>query len=190
MNDEGHPEEKPSFEEIVAGKDVALGKEIVEHLRSEDIGLSIFKRTATESKKRITYDRKPGEEDFSVREKQEVPSTLLGIVVPTENEGEFVYFGIAEQGFVFNTNYDVLLTDFNPDINQAWYRGADKFIEALSRTYYHHINITLKEDDNPEEFNKVFTASVERRREKVRQVKMRRAETRTKLERGLFRKND
>ena len=190
MNDEAHPEEKPSFEEIVAGKDVALGKEIVERLRSEDIGISIFKQTYTESTTKITYDRKPGQENFSVRKKQEVPSTLLGIVVPTENEGEFVYFGIAEQGFVFNTNYDILLTDFNPDINQVWYRSDDKFIESLSRVYSYYINITLREDENSEEFNKVFTASVERRREKVQQVKMRRAETRTKLERGLFGKND
>jgi hypothetical protein len=191
MNDQEHLKEKPSFEEIVAGKDVALGKEIVENLKSEDIGVSIIKTVYTEKKTKIDINRKVGEENFSVRERHEFPSTLLGIVVPTENEGEYIYFGIEEQGFVFNTEYKRFRADLNPEINSVKIVGQDKFIEALAeRDVIFEAKVTLKEDENGEEYNRIFAASVERERDKVKRKKVRRTETRKNLKQGLFGNKD
>lgn len=190
MNDQEHSKEKPSFEEIVAGKDVALGKEIVESLMSEDIGVSIYNESLSKSKTKVSIDRKPGEDDYQVRESREAPRILVGFAVPTENEGEFIYFGIEEQGLVFNTKRESIRTEFNPEINRTHSIFRDRLIESFSEIYPEYVNITLKEDDSPEEFNKVFVASIERERDKVKRKKASRSESRKNLKQGLFGKKD
>ena len=98
---------------------------------------------------------------------------------------------MEEQGFVFNTEDEKTQTELNPEINSVMNIDSNKLIEELTGHYYlFGAKITLKEDENPEEFNKVFAASVERERDKVKRKKIRRAETRAKLERGLFGKKD
>ena len=187
MEDEKHSDKKPSFEEIMGGKDVALGKEIVEQLRSEDVGVTIYKKVYSEEKTKIDVNRKAGEEDYSIKKTTDFPSTLLGIVIPTENEGEFVYIGIQEQGFVFNTESESRREDYNPEINNSYDTDSDKFIESItSLKLLYKTNVVLREDENPEEFNKVFAASVEKGREKMKRKKAIRTESRKKLMKGLF----
>lgn len=68
MLEDPQGEHKPSFLEIVAGKDASLGKEIVQRLKNEGVGLTV-KSLSFETKHEIAIDRAPGENSFNVREK-------------------------------------------------------------------------------------------------------------------------
>ena len=80
---EENKEHKPSIEEVFGGKDVSLGKEIVEKLQAEEVGLPVYRIFPQEQKTSYLVDRKPGDDDMTVRKKTETPRTLLGIILST-----------------------------------------------------------------------------------------------------------
>lgn len=67
MLDENPLANKPSAQEIFEGKDVASGKELVELLLSDGVGLPVFYEPKGNQKTHFAIDREVGEEDFTVR---------------------------------------------------------------------------------------------------------------------------
>ena len=98
-------EQQPSAREIFEGKGAVLGKELVEKLVTEEIGVGIY-YTPTENKTtRFMIDREPGEEDFMVRQKETRERHLLGITFPVVGtEDEYAFLGITEGSFIFSAS--------------------------------------------------------------------------------------
>ncbi|KKQ85957.1 MAG: hypothetical protein UT08_C0003G0120 [Candidatus Woesebacteria bacterium GW2011_GWB1_38_8] len=136
---------KPSMEEIFGGKDVFLGKEMVDNLIAEEVGLPVYRYTINERKTNFIVDRKPGEDDFTVREKSEVPQQLQGLILPTGNQDEFVFFGIQEPGFVFKCRDALSSERFDPQKRTSYKHSRDRFSGLVSDIS--SFEATLSEDD-------------------------------------------
>jgi len=184
MDSETSDKERPSFEEMFGGKDVALGKEIVENLQAEGLGVPVYQKNYNERKTSIIVDRKPGEEDRAVREKTESPKTLLGIILPTANDNEYIYFGIQEEGLVLKPTSSATEDSFSPRTSSIINVFEERFSESILSTMYSEI--ILREDDKPNEFNQALFSAVDSQREDVKRRKDARADSRRKLKGVLF----
>lgn len=174
---------KPSFSEIVEGRDVALAEEIVKNLVSEGIVVPVYYYEPGKRKTEVAVDRRPGQENYSVTEKLKREGTLLGAIVPS-GESEFVYIGIRESGLVIKIE-DARFNDWYSRKRIATYDTNDTtFRECISLGSFERILMT--EDENPEEFNKRVVAAVETARVEAIKNKERRADARDNLKRALF----
>lgn len=181
--------ETPSWQEAFKGKDVVRGGELVEALVVEEVGLPVFSRKLQEKKVRVMVDRAPGEEDFEVRQKEEIPQKLMGILIPTGGGCEYVYLGIHESGLVIKVEgeYDKERDHFNKDSNQPLYLNWDRFIDYFTFANTLGENkIILKEDEDPDRFFEIVVSSVEVQRQKMQEAKNKRLEVRQKLISKLF----
>jgi hypothetical protein len=173
MSEQGKSEsERPQFSEIMEGKDV-----------SEGIVVPVYYFEPGERRTKVLVDRKVGEEDYSVRQKLVREGTLLGAIVPAE-QGEYVYIGIREPGFIIKVEDSRFADWYSLDRNSSYDINDPRFRQSISgRTFG---EVTMTEDDNPEEFNRRVVAAVESARAKEKKNKAQRVESRNKLKQGLF----
>jgi hypothetical protein len=182
MGDEETQESKPSMEEIFGGKDMSIGRELVEKLKFEEVGLPVYYRDPNVEKTEYGVDQQPGDRDLKVRKRDEKPHLLQGIIIPSTNENEYIYFGIHEEGFAFKQGKATHVGIFDS-------RGMTSFPNMFTRFSEYatiHLDVTLREDDNPQEFNQVITSAIETQREEVRKRKAARAESRSNLKQALY----
>lgn len=180
---------KPSWEEAFQGKDVARGRELVDKLLYEGVGLPVYDQNFSDTKVKVLVDRKPGEEDYTVRHKEENDRRLMGLVLPTESKNEFVYLGVNEGGFVFWAADD-RVNDFNPDTSTSfeinWRRFGDYVNSSVLPRELEDVRLILKEEDGPARFMEVVTSAVQRQRERMQSVREKRATVREDLLKKLF----
>ncbi len=180
---------KPSWEEAFKGKDVVQGGELVDKLLSENVGIPVYKRNLEEKKTKFLVDRQPGEEDFTIREKNEQRTRLLGIIIPSGAKNEFVYLGINEGSFVFKAN-DTRGTEFHPDTASSFKISWEKFGDLLA-SYIRdgtpdNYCLTLKEEDDPNCFMETVVSAVQKERERLQSIRGKRAVVRAELLKKLF----
>lgn len=176
--------------ELFEGKDVVVGRDIVNFLKVEGVGVQVYTRFEGNKKTRVIVDREPGVEDFVVREKDESEKKLLGIVVPTgRREREFVFLSAEEEGFVFEVderggkNYDSEVTTiFNL---RNWERFTDYFNFASSSHIFDARRI-LTESKNPQEYEQLVLAAVQKERQRIADQKEKRKTVRDSLFHKLF----
>lgn len=181
--------ETPSWQEAFKGKDVVQGGELVEALVVEEVGLPVFSRKFQEKKVRVMVDRAPGEEDFEVRQKEEFPQKLMGVLISTGGKCEYVYLGIHESGLVIKVEdeYGKGRDHFNKDFNQPLYLNWDRFVDYFTSANALGKNkIILKEDEDPDRFFEIVVSSVEIQRQKLQEARNKRTEIRQKLISKLF----
>lgn len=185
--------DQPSAREIFEGKGAVLGKELVEKLVAEEIGVGIY-YTPTENKTtRFMIDREPGEEDFMVRQKETRERHLLGIAFPVAGtEDEYAFIGITEGSFIFQAigHYkDSAKIEFNPLTSKGFSFNWSRFIDYVSyagvRTNDGY-KVSLHEHQNPESFVKIVMESVEAKRKELESIKSKREDVRNQLLKGLF----
>ena len=180
---------KPSWEEAFKGKDVARGGEFVNNLLYEGIGLPVYDVDLTEKKMRFMVDREVGEEDFTVRQKEEQNRKLLGLIIPTESKNEFVYLGINEGGFCFWVSDDrvaKLHKDTANSLTLNWRRFGDYISSSITSRVMKDKRLTLKEEDDPSRFMEVVVSAVQKERERMQSVREKRASVREDLIKKLF----
>lgn len=180
---------KPSWEEAFKGKDVARGGELVNNLLYENIGLPVYDVDLTEKKTKFMVDREVGEEDFTVRQKEERNRKLLGLIIPTESKNEFVYLGINEGSFCFWVSDD-RVTEFHKDTASSltlnWRRFGDYISSSVASRVMKDERLTLKEEDDPSRFMEVVVGAVQKERERMQSVREKRADVRENLIKKLF----
>ena len=134
-------------------------------------------------------DRVVGEEDFEVRQKEEFPQKLMGILIPTGESYEYVYLGIHESGLVIKVEdeYGKRRDQFNKDSNQPLYLNWDRFVDYFTFANTLGRNkVVLKEDEDPDRFFEIVVSSVDAQRQKMQEAKNKRLEVRQKLISKLF----
>lgn len=186
-------QEKPSAEEIFYGKDVVLGKEIVEMLLAEEVCVPVYRLQDENKKIRFLIDREVGEvgkEDFTVRQQQEEQRELLGVVVPTvDSENEFIFLGIREDSFVFTAGKEIV-NNYKPDKASSFTFKWDRFGDFVNSEMgigdeYEH-KVSFREHDNSQKFTNMVVAAVEFRRKLQKTVRKAREEVRRDLKDRLY----
>lgn len=196
MPEENVPVDKPSVQEIFEGKDVAKGKELVELLLSDGVGVPVFYKPHGNQKTLFAIDREVGEEDFTVRQKTEIEKHLLGIVMPVPNsQNEYAYLGIKESGFVFSIvgkpeEVERKKRYVDPALSQSLNLGWTRFVDYISSVGNSGViggyNIGLTEHSDPEGFAKIVSETVTARRQEQEQVRATRVKVRGNLIDSLF----
>ncbi len=181
---------KPNWQEIFKGKDVVRGEEIVNNLLSEGVGIPVYTRNLNDKKVSLMVDKQVGEQDVTFRQKEERNDRLLGLLIPTAEKNEFVYLGIEEGGFVFRTD-DRRASEFHKDTASSFLTyNRQRFGEWVSflvqSGYKQDTKVILKEEDDPSRFMEVVVSAVAKEREKMQQVKEKRAGIRDDLMKKLF----
>jgi hypothetical protein len=183
--------EKLSAEEIFGGKDVALGKEIVGMLIAEEVGIPVYFRSYGNKKTHFMIDREIGEENYTVRQKENVDRELIGVIIPCAgSKQEFIYLGIYEDDFVFTAGSKHQIT-FNPETNTSYEGGYKRFSDRVSQNFNlgnekYNLNIAFREHERPDEFVKKVEEAVEAERAKQQAIKKSREEIRRGLKNRLF----
>lgn len=201
MLDENHPADKPSAQEIFEGRDVISGKELVELLLSDGVGLPVFYEPKDNKKTLFAIDREVGEEDFTVRQRTEIEKHLLGIVIPVPNsQNEYVYLGIKESGFVFSVvggleGIERMERFLNPATAQSLSLGWTRFVDYVSFVGKGiggdgGYKITLTETGASEGFVKIVSDAVTARRQEQEQMRIVRGRARGELLDSLFSKSN
>ena len=183
--------DQPSAREIFEGKGAVLGKELVEKLVAEEIGVGIYYTPAENKTTRFMIDREPGEEDFMVRQKETRERHLLGIAFPVVGtENEYAFLGITEGSFIFQAiGYYKTKTEFNPQTSKGFSFNWSRFVDYLSFAGIganDGYKISLHEHQNPESFVKIVMESVAAKRKELESIKSEREDVRGKLLKGLF----
>lgn len=180
---------KANWEEAFRGRDVVRGGEIVNNLLSEGVGIPVNSMNFEEKKTRFMVDREVGEEDFVVRRREERNSKLLGLLLPAQDKNEFVYLGVEEGGFVFRTSDDRSV-EFHKDTTTSfdlnWKRFGDYLSNSISTRILGSAKIILKEENDPAHFMEIVVGSVQKERERMQEVKEKRANVREDLMKRLF----
>lgn len=177
--------------DVFLGPDISVGREILGLLESEGIGVQVRSRKSNERKKSVMFDRYPGEEDFTVREKDLTENRLLGIVFPVAGSAsEFVFISADEEGFVFKAG-ESRAKDSDPKTKttfqlEGWARFGEFVSSSASLSKAHDLNITLREGEKSKEFEEVAVSAVSRERQRIIDNKNKRAETRNSLYKRLF----
>lgn len=179
---------RPSWEEAFKGRDVVRGGELVNNLLYEGVGLPVYDKNLAEKKTRFLIDREIGEEDFSVRRKEENDRRLLGLIIPTETKNEFVFLGVGEGSFTFWVA-DHSLSNFHKDSSTSlelnWRRFGD-YASSVQDVPEPWVRKVLKEEDDPSRFMEVVVSSVEKERERMQSIREKRADVREDLMKRLF----
>ena len=177
--------------DMFLGPDVSIGREILGLLESEGIGVQVRSRKSNESKKSVMIDRHPGEEDFTVREKDLTENRLLGIVFPVaDGAGEFIFISADEEGFIFKVG-ESRVEDYDPKTKttfqlERWTRFGEYVSNANHIAKAYDMVITLREGEKSKEFEEVAVSAVSRERQRIIDNKTKRAETRNSLYKRLF----
>lgn len=178
--------------EIFEGRDVVRGKEIVELLKAEGLGVQVLCHYDNNKKTRFLIDREIGEEDYTVRQQDESETKLLGIVLPSaRTNDEFVFLSGEEEGFVFKCG-EKRTHDYNPEENQSldlrnWGRFRDYFNMAADRVESEmRMKVLLTESRNSQEYENIVVDAVSKERNRIMQQKEKRANVRESLFRKLF----
>lgn len=201
MLDEKPFANKPSAQEIFEGKDVTSGKELVELLLSDGVGLPVFYEPKDNQKTLFAIDREVGEEDFTVRQRTEIEKHLLGVVIPVPNsQNEYIYLGIKESGFVFSVvgdpnSIERMERHINPATAQSLSLGWTRFVDYVSFVGKGiggdgGYKITLTETGASEEFVKKVSETVTARRQEQEQMRTVRDRVRDQLLSRLFGNNN
>ena len=165
------------------------GGELVDKLLSESIGVPVYERRLGDRKTKVLVDRHPGEEDVTIRQKDEQDRRLLGLIVPTESKNEFVYLGVNEGGFVFWASDDKV-GDFHPDTALSYAlnykRFGDYAATSISTKVLKDLRLTFREEDDPNRFMEMVVSAVHKERERLQSVRGRRAVVRGELLKKLF----
>lgn len=175
--------------EIFEGGDVSTGRELVEMLNSEEIGTPVYQVNWKNKKTAILADRKPAEDDVTIRQKTSFDERLIGLILPMdESTHEYIYLGIYEGGFVFKINgefhKDYWDRKFSREIN-ARYECSGTFREAVSDVAA-KTSFTLLEHQNPQGFIKLVTETVASLREAQKSIRETRSQTRKNLFEKLY----
>lgn len=186
---------KPNWEEAFKGKDVVRGGEMVNNLLYENVGIPVYTRSLKDKKVSLLVDKQVGEEDMTIRQKEESNDRLLGLLIPTTEKNEFVYLGIEEGGFVFHTGSDRQASEFHKDTASSFITfDRQRFGEWISflvqAGYREDTKVILKEENDPNRFMEMVVLAVQKEREKMQQVREKRANVREDLMRKLFGKQE
>lgn len=180
---------KPNWKEAFQGGDVARGGELVDNLLYENVGIPVYKINPREKRTKFLVDREVGEEDFTVRQKEENDHKLLGLIVPSQDKNEFVYLGVEEGGFVFRAS-DNRAADFHKDtttsFSLAWERFGDFITNNIMAKIESQTEIILREENDPDRFMEIVVNSVKSERERSSEIKAKRTTVREDLLRKLF----
>lgn len=179
---------KPSWQEAFQGKDVVRGEKIVNNLLYEGVGMPVYSMNLMEKKTKFLVDREVGEEDFTLRQKEERDHRLLGLLIPTQDKNEYVYLGVQEGGFVFRVPDD-RIAEFHKDTSTSFDLNWDRFGDYINQRLMgigDSTKVILKEEGDPTRFMEVVVSSVQKERERMQQVKEKRANVREDLMRKLF----
>lgn len=191
----GQLPEKPTAAEIFKGKDVVLGKELVELLLAEEVGVPVYYHNynSLEKKVNVMADREVGEEDFTIRQKEEENNQLLGIVIPSaDSKNEFIYLGIHEGDFLFHAG-ERHHAELNPETSSqhtiSWRRFADRIAQSDSYIFSddkYRLEILFREYEDPQKFIAKVEAAVEVRRKLQSTIRKSREEIRQDLRDRLY----
>lgn len=191
----GQLPEKPTALEVLHGKDVVLGKEVVELLLAEEIGVPIYYHdyNSLDRKVNVMVDREIGEEDFTLRQKEVNDNQLLGIVIPSaDSPNEYIYLGIQEGDFVFYAG-ERHQAGLNPETSSQHSIGWKRYIDRIGQHDNHlfgdekyRLEVTLREHEDPEKFMTKVEAAVEKRRKLQNTIRKSRGEIRQDLRDRLY----
>lgn len=177
------------MERLLGEEDVSLGRELVDNLRREEIGVAVY------------LDNKPYKKSIIIQnqldtaklseEIQEGDKQLLGLIVPTDKENQFAFLGISENSLILTLNkYWDKFNDFKGNngtflnLKEFWVNNFGTLITDASDRKMVTVDITDREQ--PEEFHRIFMDSVKRERQKIQEVKAKRAELRKKILQELY----
>lgn len=154
------------------------------------MGIPVYTRNLNDKKVSLLVDKQVGEQDITFRQKEESNDRLLGLLVPTTEKNEFVYLGIEEGGLVFHTN-DRQASEFHKDTASSFITfNRQRFGEWVSfliqSGYKQETKIVLKEESDPSRFMEVIVSAVQKERERMQQVREKRANVREDLMKKLF----
>lgn len=142
-----------------------------------------------EKRTKFLVDRQVGEEDFTVRQKEERDHKLLGLIVPSQDKNEFVYLGVEEGGFVFRVS-DEKSTEFHKDTSTSFSLNWERFGDYITNNVMARIEgstkIILREESDPARFMEIVVNSVQKERERTQQIKEKRTSVREDLMKKLF----
>ena len=168
-----------------------MGREIVNLLAAEGVGVPVYTRRKGESRINVKIDREPGQEDFSVRQQAEDNRRLLGIILPVnQTERKFVFVSGDEEGFVFVAS-SRRATDFNPEevsvLDLAgWNKFCDFFKMANTPEGSEGMKIVFREGRQSENFEEVVFKAVQAERQRLLEAKRKMGEVRKSLFEKLF----
>ena len=187
--------EKPSASEIFSGKDVVIGRELVELLIADEVGVPVYYHNYQNLDKKINVmvDREVGNEDYSVRQKEENHDQLLGIIIPTADaKDQFIYIGIMEDDFVFQAGSD-LQAEFNSESNVRYTFGWQRFGDRIAQhendsttPERYKLEILFKAHEDSQRFDTKVLEAVEKRRQIHEAIRKSRTEIRQNLKDKLF----
>lgn len=138
-------------------------------------------------------DREVGEEDFTLRQKEEENNQLLGIVIPSpDSKNEFIYLGIQEGDFVFHAG-ERHHAELNPETSSQYTTGWQRFCDRIAQGDSHlfgdnkyKLEILFREYEDPQKFIAKVEAAVEARRKIQSAVRKSRREIRQDLRHRLY----
>lgn len=153
------------------------------------MGIPVYKINPQEKRTKFLVDRTVGEEDFTVRQREERDKKLLGLIVPAQDKNEFVYLGVEEGGFVFQVS-DEKSSEFHKDtamsFSLAWERFGDYITNNVMGRIEGSTKMILREENDPARFMEIVVNSVQKERERALQIKEKRANVREDLMKRLF----
>jgi len=174
--------------ELFEGADITVGRELVNLLKSEGVGIQVRSRGDNNRKMKIIVDREAGEEDFTFRQVDESENKLLGIVFPTgRKDNEFVFVSGDEEGFVFDAGKR-RMNDFDSSVSIMQLGNWDRFTDYVSMVSAsdsdYRITKTLREGKNSDQFAEIAYNAITKERQRVIDTKTKMADVR----KGLFKK--
>jgi hypothetical protein len=154
------------------------------------VGTPVYTRSLKDKKTSLLVDKQIGEEDVTIRQKEETNDRLLGLLIPTTEKNEFVYLGIEEGGFVFRTD-DRHASEFHKDTAGSFITfDTQRFIEWVSILVHvfgkEDTKVILKEESDPSRFMELVVSAVQKEREKMQQIRETRSVVRDDLMKKLF----
>lgn len=182
---------KPNWKEAFQGKDVVGGETLVDNLLYEGVGTPVYYRNLREKKVQFLIDKNVGEEDVTIRQKEEQNNKLIGLLISTSDKNEFVFLGINEGGFVFRTG-ERKASEFHKDTASSFTMfGSPRFTDYVSFLVQmgyppKETSVILKEEDDPSRFSEVVLTSVKNERERMQLNREKRANVREDLLKKLF----
>lgn len=176
---------KPNWKEAFQGKDVVRGGELVNNLLYENVGIPVYSMNFQEKRTKFLVDREIGEEDFTVRQKEERDHKLLGLIIPSQDKNEFVYLGVEEGGFVFSVD-ERRSVEFHKDTTTSFSLSWERFGDYVANNVLQSAKTILREESDPSRFMEIVVNAVQKERERTQQIKEKRTSVREDLIKKLF----